>query len=638
MSRPDDTSPGSETEWRSTTRFCVEEWTVDPLDLTLRRGGEERRLEPKVMDVLLFLAQRSPEVVPRDELFQKVWEGRAVVDGVLSRAISVLRQALGDDRRLARYIETVPRRGYRLVARVEREVEGSSQGEREELHVPTPPSVPALQNGQRLQRLGRVLLVLMALGAAFWWTLRPPAPIVSATPAGPVRLAVLPLDAAGGAAEEIYLARGLTEELTHQLAVLSALRVVSRTSAVATRARGLTSPEIARQLTVDYLLEGSVLVVGEQLRVTVQLIEPRRDEHLWSRTYDRTLADLLDLQRELAVDVTTQVEAELTPPERARLAYRRSVDGEAYLLYLQALQRLERRTRVAVGEARDLLRRSVKLDPELAVAWAALGKMHLLSELYLRVPQAQAYARAQLAIDEALRLDPRLATAQVSLGLLRLSRDWDWAGAEEAYRAAIDSAPSYALAHQWLSECLSLAGRHPEAMRSIGRAAELDPLSPLVHAAWGQRLNAAGRPREALERFRAADALGAEFAWHWREAAYAYERLGEVEQALESYVERLRRRGVEGEELEALRQAVAADGLPGYWRWQYQHLARLPDSEPMLLAEALAGSGDAEAAFPWLQAAVAKRGGWFLHMVKSPAFDPLREDSRFLALVEQARP
>ena len=628
----------------------IGDWRADPSDLTLSREGQEPdRLEPKVMALLIFLAERSPVVVGREEIFDQVWQGRAVVDGALSRAVSLLRQALGDDKRKPRYIETVPRRGYRLVAQTERiprrpsspEVGADSILAMSEAdswaEVESP--APSSKHSQARQLLLLIPMLLFGL-AALWWngSARERPSSAAGGAEGPIRIAVLPLDMFGSEPKDTYLSDGLTEELIHQLSGLSALRVVSRTSVTAAKADGLSAPQIARKLRVDYLLEGSVLAAGERLRITIQLIAPDQDEHLWSRTYDRTMSDVLDLHREVALDVTTQVKGELTRTEQGRLASREQVDGEAYRLYLQARQHLDRRTRKNVTQALELLGQSVELDPSLASAWAALGKAHMLSELYLSVPQVQAYGRAQEAIDTALGLDPGLAEAHVSLGLLRLYRDWDWEGAESSYRSAIRRAPSFALAHQWLSECLSLAGRHDEALRSIRRAVDLDPLSPLAHAAWGQRLNAAGRHREALEQLKSADVLGAAFAWHLREVAYAHERLGNVDAALDAHVQRMRRRNVKGAALEALQQAVADGGLKGYWSWQYQRLAGIPTREPMLMAEALAGSGAHEEAWPWLQAAVAKRGSWFLHMVKSPALDPLRQDPRFQALLKQAQP
>ena len=645
---PSNDPPTPSTDQPVPELWRVGDWWVDSMGSTLSRAGHEpRRLEPLVMALLVFLIEQSPKVVGRDEIFEKVWHGRAVVDGALSRAMSLLRQALGDDRREPRYIETVPRKGYRLVAAVERIDESAAFADpqvRQDLGPQglgpqdrDPPEIS--RDPQQIHWVFPALALLMLVFAALWWSRssnRSEAPPPNTN--GLIRLAVLPLDSFGGEAEDPYLADGLTEELIHQLSALSALGVVSRTSVTAAKAEGLTAPEIARRLGVDYLLEGSVLAAGERLRITVQLIAPERDEHLWSRTYDRTMADVLALHREVAVDVTTQVKAELTLPEQSRLASREPVDGEAYRLYLQGRQRLDRRTRKDLSLAQELVQRSVELDPNLAASWAALGKIHLLSELYLDVPQVQAYARSQEAVDIALSLDPGSADAHVSMGLLRLLRDWDWSGAERSYRTAIRLSPSYTLAHQWLSECLSLSGRHGQALDSIRRAADLDPLSPLVHAAWGQRLNAAGRHQQALERFKAADSLGAEFSWHLKEAAYAHQRLGDVPAALEAYVERMRRRDVEGPSMESLRRAIESEGLRGYWRWQHQRLAKIPGTQPALLAEALAGSGSYEEAWPWLQAAVAKRGIWFLHLAKSPALDPLRQDPRFQALVEQSKP
>lgn len=633
---PDDVS------WR------IGEWWVEPKRLLIRRDGEEaRRLEPKVMELLVFLADRAPDVVGRDEIFDRVWQGRAVVDGVLSRAVSLLRRALDDDPRRPRYVETIPRQGYRLAARVQRGAEPSLESEGAPVPALVETSSLEVREDSPRRRLGRGGIAWLIAGlvlASAWIVLRPElsserpqdevAKPASAARA-PVRIAVLPLDFLGAETADRFVADGLTEELIHQLSTVQGLGVVSRTSSSAAKVDGASAREIARRLRLDYLLEGSVTTSDRRLRVTLQLIAADRDEHVWSRTFDRAVTDILELHREIARHIAEQVEVETVPRQGVRSRLSEIVDGEAYRLYLKSLQLLGLRTRASVRESLELLGEAVERDSGLGPAWAATGRAHLLSELYLSVPQAQAYARAQAAVDRALSLDPSLATAHVSLGLLRLSRDWDWSGAEASYRTAIRLQPSFALAHQWLSELLSLAGRHDEALRSVAAAAELDPLSPLVHAAWGQRLNASGRHREALERFAAADALGARFSWHWREVGYARQRLGDVDGALAAHVERMDRRGFSDADLEL---AVQREGLVGFWRWQYVRLSRTPGTEPVLLAEALVGSGDPESAWPWLEAAVAKRGLWFLHVAKSPAFDDMRSSPRFQRLLDEARP
>ncbi|MEM9599113.1 MAG: winged helix-turn-helix domain-containing protein, partial [Acidobacteriota bacterium] len=572
----------------------------------------------------------------------EVWEGKAVVDETLSRCVSLLRQALGDDAQAPRYIETIPRRGYRLMAEVTYPAAGAAETpERTEAAaeaVAEQTEEPAPTGPSRWRRFGSAAVVaaILAMLAVPWiGGLRT---ADAPTREAPSRLAVLPFDNLSGDPGDQFVAAGLTEELIHQLARLSGLRVVSKTSVTREGVAEGEAGEIARRLNSDYLVEGSVLVVGERLRITAQLISPEQDSPLWSEVYDSSIADVLDLHREVALSIAGQVEARLTQPEREYLGRSRSVDGRAYRLYLEGRSQLSLRTADSVQGALGALLKAVELDEDFAEAWAALADAHLLSDPYLEAVQAHAYAQAQAAIDRALDLDPGSSSAYASLGQLRLLRDWDWEGAESAYRRAIELEPSHAQAHQWFSEMLSLAGRHEEALEEIRIAVELDPLSPLVHAAWGQRLNAAGRYREALEQLEQADVLGATFKWHLREVALAYRRLGMADAALAARIEHVRRRGASEEELASLTAATEAEGILGFWRWLAPRLLAPKAAEPMLIAEALAGQGDYEGALPWLQTAVRKRGSWFPHMQKSPAFDGLRQDPRFQRLLDEALP
>ncbi|MEO1083314.1 MAG: winged helix-turn-helix domain-containing protein [Acidobacteriota bacterium] len=604
---------------------------IEPsLSRIYRDGGDTgTRIEPKAMELLLFLAEQAPEVVSRADIFERVWAGRAVVDETLTRCVSLLRQALGDTAQAPRYIETIPSKGYRLIAEVRR----SAATEATDAE---PPS-------RRRPPVRALLLALAALVVAAIFVVSPfqtppgdvpPGDIPKAAP----RLAVLPFDNLNAEAADPYLADGMTEELIHQLAGLSGLRVVSRTSVTGDFIKESTATQIGRRLRADYLLEGSVLAVAGGVRITAQLIEPRNDLHVWSRTYDRPMEDVLALHREVALDVAEQVKAQLTRPERARLGSSRQVEAAAYRRYLEGRQQLSRRTTDDVRRALASLEHATEIDPDFAEAWAALADAHLLSDLYLKVPQAQAYARAQGAIDRALAIDSGVAAAHASLGLLRLFRDQDWRGSEAAYRTAVSLEPSHAQAHQWLSEMLSLAGRHAEALERIQIAVDLNPLSPLVHAAWGQRLNAAGRHREALERFEQAETLDATFFWHFREVAYAHERLGDNDAAVAALLTFESRRGVEGDEMAALVQATEQHGLDGYWRWKLPRLLGSDIAEPVLIAEALANTGDLDAAWPWLQAAARRRGGWLLHVAKSPAFDEIRGEARFQELLADGGP
>lgn len=607
--------------------FEVGDWRVEPDLLRIRRGAERRKLEPMAMRVLVYLAERPGEVISRSAILDEVWDGRTVVDETLSRAISLVRQALGDKAQSPRYVETIPKRGYRLIAPVRS-------------YRPSP-SRPSPSRSPPSRTWWLVILAVLLLALVAWWrsgrdrASTPAAPESGSTIAVPASqrpgIAVLPFKNLSTDPENAYLAEGLTEELIHQLASVSGLRVVSRTSSMRFRDSEALAPEIARALNVEYLLEGTVLVVGRRLRITAQLIRPDQDDHLLSRSYDRDLSEVLDLQREVAKDVAEHTRITLSPTEATRLSRNRPVRSDAYRAYLQGQQWVGRRAGIDRGLER--LENAVELDPGFAPAWSALADAHLLSSSYLGVSEEEAYAGAEAAIDKALELDPELAAAHASLGLLRLQRDRDWAGSEASYRRAIALEPSYVTARQWYSELLSILGRHEEAVEQVNLALALDPLSPLVHAAAGQRLNAAGRHEEALSRFRDVEALGADFSWHFREGAWALERLGRLDEALETHLEGARRRlSPDHPRIVELERALREEGLSGFYRWELENLEareRRGPGYPTWRATAHAGRGETEAALAWLAKAARRRNLWLLHTLKSPAFDDLRDDPRF---------
>ncbi len=620
--------------------FEIGDWLAVPEDSRLLRGSDVRQLEPMAMRLLIFLAERPSEVISRAEILDEVWEGRAVVDETLSRAMSLLRQALGDNAQEPSYIETLPRRGYRLIAPVQ--PHSSKSGISPIANSKANPETQGWSHS-RLRRwqmpiVLAILLALMALWLGRWGSERL-ARNANPASAGAVEIlrrpgiAVLPFKNLSPDPEIAYIATGLTAELIHQLAGFSGLRVVSPASSMRFRDSDALASEIAQALGVDYLLEGSVLVVDQRLRITAQLIRPDLDEHVLSRSYDRRFSEVLELQREVAKDVADLTRTKLSPAEANRLTREDPINPEAYRAYLQGHQVIQQRRELARGL--DLLERAVELDSGFAPAWAALAIAHLLGNSYLGRPEDAAYAGAEAAISKAIELDPGFAPTHAALGLLRLQRDHDWSGSETAYRRAIELERSYGTAHQWYSELLSLIGRHQEALREIETALELDPLSPLIHAAAGQRLNAAGSYRRALSRFQDAEALGGRFQWIAREKAWAFARLGEEEQSLEILVgSAVERERLDSRQIAELRRSTQEKGMIGYYAWELQVLLSRRQRDPgypTWVAAAYSGAGRTEEGLDWLARAAQEQNLWLPHSLKSPAFDSLRDDPRFLA-------
>jgi tetratricopeptide (TPR) repeat protein len=333
--------------------------------------------------------------------------------------------------------------------------------------------------------------------------------------------------------------------------------------------------------------------------------------------------------------VAREIEVRLTQGEEERLAAAQPLEAESLRLYLKGRYHWNLRTSSDLELSREYFEEVIERDPTFAYAWAGLADA--LGQLYgySYMPPVEAFPAAREAAREALRLDPGLAEAYASLGLVAFNLDWDAVEAEAAFQRAIELEPSYATAHQWYSELLSLVGRHREALEEIELAWGLDPFSPVVRAAMGQRLNAAGRYAEALDRLNDALEIQPRLTWAHRERALALERLGRKSEALDARFDEARARGLEGDRLNELEAALAEQGMVAFWAWQLERLEGFSATRwvpPVLMAEALAGLGKDERAFEWLDRSLEARGLYLPHTMRSTAFDAVREHPRFIAV------
>ncbi len=316
---------------------------------------------------------------------------------------------------------------------------------------------------------------------------RPAAHRTRSPRAAGVSLAVLPLDDYSGQADQAYFVDGLTEAIIADLARLDGLRVISRTSSMHYKGASRPLPEIAAELDVDLIVEGSVVRSGSRVRVTVQLIDAASDEHLWSRSYDRAAGDVLGLQAELAKAIAAEVDVAVAPLQAQRFAARGSVAPETYDLYLRGREAAGRRTADSLREAVGLFERAVARDPSFALGYAGLADAYSLmgASIYAQVDARTVMPLARSAAEKALELDGDLAEAHLSLAAVRRRYDWDWRAADREFRRALELKPGDVTAHLWYGLYLAEQGRHDEAVTHARRAADLDPLSPLVHRGVG---------------------------------------------------------------------------------------------------------------------------------------------------------
>ncbi|MEM7352681.1 MAG: protein kinase [Acidobacteriota bacterium] len=451
-------------------------------------------------------------------------------------------------------------------------------------------------------------------------------------------LAVLPMMDLAPAPGEEYFSDGMTEALIVDLARIGSLRVISRGSVMQFREKRVPLPEIADLLSVDAVLEGSVLRQGDRVRLTVELIHAPTRTHLWSRSYERDLRDVMTLQRELARTIAVEIRAELTPEEEDRLAPVGPLQPQALESYLKGRYFWNKRTAAALGRAVEHFEAAARLAPDDANAYAGLADCYALLPSYGSMPPVVAYPKAKEAVLAALEREDDLGQPYASLALVQHEYDWDQRAAERNYLRAVELDANNATAHQWYAEFLTRMGRHDEALAEIDRAQSLDPLSLIVNSVRGWTLLHARRPAAAIEQLRATLELDPSFAPAHGYLASAYLASDRFDEARAEYRLALE---LSGNHPRYLSELGVAEVLAGDEQEARELLEQLLQAAQEMKVSAFhiarlhLALADEEEAWEWLEEAAAERGVWILSLRVDPLFDRLRADRRFQELVRR---
>jgi serine/threonine-protein kinase len=450
-------------------------------------------------------------------------------------------------------------------------------------------------------------------------------------------IAVLPLRNLSSDASQEYFADGMTESIISDLARIKALRVISRTSAMAYKGASKPVPEIARELNVDAVLEGSALLVGKRVRVSVQLVSARTDETLWTERYDRDLEDVLSLQSELAETVARAIAVQLSPGEETQLAKREIVNAEAHLEYLKARHAMSAGLIQSVDNAKRYALKAIDIDPNYALAWCALADSITWSAIRGLVSPAEAAAEATRAVNKALDLDPDLADAHASKGLM-LSHSGQLAEGLKHLERAVELNPGHAAAYNLLGRALYSYERIPESLAAIDKSISLDPVSMMVYTGAGDAYYFARQYEKSVVHYRMSLELDARFDGTHTGLARSLEALGRFDEAREEYEEGRRLAGgVAGPSFGLAHLAQAMGDEAGARKILGELVAARETSVVSAWGLAvLCGSlGDNDDAFRWLDVALAEKAPGLLLLRVHPRLDPIRQDRRYWPLVER---
>lgn len=610
------------TSTRQAYEFGV--FRLDPAERTLLRQGEPVAVTPKVFDTLVFLVENAGRLVTKDEFMTRVWEGAFVEEAGLAQNISQLRKALRD----SEIIETVPKKGYRFLGTV-RTIEPAPQTVD---RGPIPAEIESSGKEIRSEKnhrgwiwaIASVILLTAVVLLYVHEDRSTPRPNISS-------LAVLPLQNLSGDPGQEYFVDGMTEELITDLAQIHSLRVISRTSVMQFKHTQKSLPEIAEQLNVDAVVEGSVLRTGNTVRITAQLLDARRDQHLWAESYEREITNVLELQGQVAKSIADQINVKLTPEEGATLASRRATNPAAYDALLTGKYLFNRRNTADTEKAIGYLQHAVEVDPNSADAWAALAYCYtsLGSDLGA-VDPATVIPKARAAIAKALELDPNMAEAHTTLAWMKLWYDWDWNGSEQEFRRSLELNPNNSVTHREYSHYLQLRKRFDEALAENNLAIALAPLDilPSIHLAWlyvdaRDGIKAEAQSQHVLEmdpNFTGAYTMlagGYELQGKWSEALAALEK-AKSEYPRVYFAEKAYVWAASGNKPEA-EKALAE--LSEFSRHNYV--------SPVDFAIYYAAAGEREKALKYLDTAYRAHDTRLVSLEVTPGLDPLRSDPRF---------
>jgi TolB-like protein/DNA-binding winged helix-turn-helix (wHTH) protein len=637
-------------------KLFFDQFTFDLTRGCLLRGGEEIKLRPKSFETLKYLVENSGRLVSKDELVGAVWPGTAVTDNSLVQCLKEVREALGDDGQ--RLITTVPRRGYIFEAEVSESRSESPPAvyaeQIEGVHVVIEEDVaetyakatnektlgPASQAFWKWGPNQRVLTLCLLAGLVgalyyFWLSSKGAQP---ATKPQVRSIAVLPFKPLAADASDEYLGLGMADTLITKLASIRQI-IVRPTSAVQRyTSPGQDSLSAGREQKVDAVLEGSIQRSGDKVRVTVRLLNVHDGSTLWAYKYDEHFADIFAVQDTISEKVADALALNLSSEERQRLAKRYTDNTEAYQLYVKGVFLRNQMTGEALKRSLECFQKAIELDPKYALAYTGQASSYSPLAYLGHISAREAEAKNKPLVMKALELDYSLAEAHAALAEFKLFIEWDWEGAERAFKRALELNPSEQLTLLLYPDLLLIKGRSEEAVAMSKLALDIDPLSPRTGKALAWVYFFAGQYDQAIEQSNKTRELFPDYVLI--NLGPSYEQKGMHEQAINEYLDAEARWGMPAEETTALRKTYASSGWRGYWDKRLE-LAKAEGKRKPVQAVFIAGLysrlGDTNQALDWLERAYEERDMSLILLNVDPSWKPLRSEPRFRDLLRRMR-
>ena len=623
------------------------EFQIDTIEETLHRNGKKLSVNRRSFQILRLLVERAGQIVTKQEFFETVWENTFVGDNSLTVTMTALRKILGDDPKQPKFIENLPRKGYRFISDV-KVIDNESPFVQIERTVEKPFIEPEknrrILKTRKISKNQKILFVIGASGLLFLLvvlginypgftnvvaTLQKTSQIAS--------VAVLPFENQNPDTE--YLSDGLTESLINSLSGLSNLRVISRNSVFQYKGKSVDSATIGRELNARTVLSGRFQQNGDDLIVSAELTDTRDNKQIWGRQYKRQASDAFGLQREMSRDISEVLRKQLTGAENRQLAKRATDSPEAFQLYLKGRYYWNKRTNEGFEKAVEFFNQALEKDPTYALAYVGLANCYLSGNFkYIDTPRKRV-EMVQSAMQKALEIDDTLGEAYAVLAINKWFYEWDFATAEREFKRAIELSPNYATAHHWYAELLAMEGRFDESFAEYKRALELDPLSLAINTDLGLNYFYARQPELAINHLKKLQEIDANYA-----RTYLY--LGQIckgenmfEDSIAAYNKYSTLSGddvqVTNKRSEILGDAFKTSGAKGYWKKSLEFALESKSFETVQMAIIYEQLGEREKAFDFLEKAYNERGTPLLWLKVSPEFDSLRSDSRFQDLVRR---